>query len=237
VPGNASGGMDGIALKPLTVSFSEPGFVATLNQENQLGPWFTLSNTEKQQLGNPMGPRNPQALNRYSYVLNNPVRNVDPSGHEVPPPINCPWCNVSWGNIGSWNAPAKGVAVVRCVIAGCHINYQTGEVTGPSTAEYAQSSVTSMFGTVFSGEFQTAKGAFSYIVEGSASGTKFITSEIAIYPSAGGTIEAGQGELLKLARQLIEQTRNAGFKELEINAVRHYDDGTKRVVQLNYTLK
>ncbi|WP_081752724.1 hypothetical protein [Kallotenue papyrolyticum] len=27
------------------------------------------------------GPRNPQALNRYSYVLNNPIRYVDPTGH------------------------------------------------------------------------------------------------------------------------------------------------------------
>ncbi len=81
VPGNASGGMDGIALKPLTVSFSEPGFVSKLNQENQFGPWFTLSSQERQQLGSPMGPQNPQALNRYSYVLNNPLRFMDPSGH------------------------------------------------------------------------------------------------------------------------------------------------------------
>jgi len=75
--------MDGIALKPLTVSFSEPGFVAKLNQENQLGPWFTLSDQEKQQLGSPMGPQNPQALNRYSYVLNNPMKYTDPTGHWV----------------------------------------------------------------------------------------------------------------------------------------------------------
>jgi len=27
------------------------------------------------------GPSNPQQLNRYSYVLNNPVQNIDPSGH------------------------------------------------------------------------------------------------------------------------------------------------------------
>jgi YD repeat-containing protein len=81
VPGNASGGMDGIALKPLTVSFVEPGFNAKLNGENQFRPWFMLSDKERQQLGNPMGPSNPQALNRYSYVQNNPVRYTDPSGH------------------------------------------------------------------------------------------------------------------------------------------------------------
>ncbi|MDZ4721945.1 MAG: hypothetical protein SH847_26080 [Roseiflexaceae bacterium] len=81
MPGNASGGLDGVALKPLTVSFSEPGFVAKLNQENQFGPWFTLSDKEKEQLGSPMGPANPQSLNRYSYVLNNPMKYTDPSGH------------------------------------------------------------------------------------------------------------------------------------------------------------
>jgi hypothetical protein len=30
-----------------------------------------------------MGPANPQALNRYAYVLNNPVRYIDPSGHSI----------------------------------------------------------------------------------------------------------------------------------------------------------
>jgi RHS repeat-associated protein len=30
-------------------------------------------------------PGNPQALNRYAYVYNNPLRYTDPSGH-------CPWC-------------------------------------------------------------------------------------------------------------------------------------------------
>ncbi|MCG8347038.1 MAG: hypothetical protein MI924_04585, partial [Chloroflexales bacterium] len=29
------------------------------------------------------GPLNPQALNRYSYVENNPVRYTDPSGHII----------------------------------------------------------------------------------------------------------------------------------------------------------
>jgi len=35
------------------------------------------------------GAGNPQALNRYSYVLNNPLRYTDPSGHCMPG-INCP---------------------------------------------------------------------------------------------------------------------------------------------------
>ncbi|KAB8145948.1 hypothetical protein F8S13_02405 [Chloroflexia bacterium SDU3-3] len=81
VPGNASGGMDGVALKPLTVSFAEPGFLSKLNQENQLAPWFQLSDQQKQQFGRPWGPANPQSLNRYSYVMNSPVKWTDPNGH------------------------------------------------------------------------------------------------------------------------------------------------------------
>ena len=81
VPGNASGGMDGVALRPLTVAFHEPGFISKLNQENQFGPWYTLSDDARQQVGSSWGPSNPQALNRYSYVLNNPMRWTDPSGH------------------------------------------------------------------------------------------------------------------------------------------------------------
>jgi hypothetical protein len=81
VPGSASGSMDGVALKPLTVDFHEPGFVATVNGENRQPFWFQMNHDERQKAGSPWGPANPQALNRYSYVLNNPVRSVDPSGH------------------------------------------------------------------------------------------------------------------------------------------------------------
>jgi RHS repeat-associated protein len=81
VPGSASGSMNGVALKPLTVDFHEPGFVAGLNGENGQAFWFQMSDKERQHAGSPWGPGNPQALNRYSYVQNNPLRYVDPSGH------------------------------------------------------------------------------------------------------------------------------------------------------------
>ena len=70
VPGNASGGMDGVALRPLTVAFHEPGFIATLNGEG--------ANADKLHWD---GPVNPQSLNRYAYVNNNPMRWTDPTGH------------------------------------------------------------------------------------------------------------------------------------------------------------
>jgi hypothetical protein len=74
--------MDGEALKGLTVAFHEPGFVGTLNSESVQPFWFQLSSDAKQKAGDPWGPQNAQALNRYSYVRNAPVRWSDPSGHD-----------------------------------------------------------------------------------------------------------------------------------------------------------
>jgi RHS repeat-associated protein len=69
----------------LTVDFHEGGLLSGLNGDNALtlqkGYWFQLSGQDRQRAREPWGPHNPQALNRYSYVLDNPVRYVDPSGH------------------------------------------------------------------------------------------------------------------------------------------------------------
>ena len=71
----------------LTVDFHEGGLLSGLNGDNALtlqkGFWFQLSGQDRRQrqAREPWGPHNPQALNRYSYVLDNPVRYVDPSGH------------------------------------------------------------------------------------------------------------------------------------------------------------
>ncbi|MBA3947893.1 MAG: hypothetical protein H0X37_25480 [Herpetosiphonaceae bacterium] len=98
VPGaaRASGGgaatLGGGSTTSLTVDFHEPGFASQLNQHNAAtgskGFWFQLSSEEQQKAESPMGPSNPQALNRYSYVLNNPLRYTDPTGHCVDP-ISC----------------------------------------------------------------------------------------------------------------------------------------------------
>jgi hypothetical protein len=58
VPGNASGGMDGVAFKPLTVDFHETGFVSSLNQENGQPFWFQMSSEQQQKAGSPWGPVN-----------------------------------------------------------------------------------------------------------------------------------------------------------------------------------
>jgi hypothetical protein len=81
VPGSASGSLDGVSLKPLTVDFHEPGFASTLSGENAQPFWFRMDAQQRQQVGSPWGPVNPQALNRYAYVMNNPMKWTDPSGH------------------------------------------------------------------------------------------------------------------------------------------------------------
>jgi hypothetical protein len=42
-----------------------------------------MDSDARQQHGSPMGPANPQALNRYAYVQNNPLKYTDPSGHVI----------------------------------------------------------------------------------------------------------------------------------------------------------
>ncbi|MDP9314519.1 MAG: hypothetical protein M3R24_27185, partial [Chloroflexota bacterium] len=83
VPGSASGSMSGTALKPLTVDFHEPGFLNGLNGENRQPFWFQMSSQVRQQAGSPWGPVNAQALNRYSYVQNSPLKYTDPTGHKA----------------------------------------------------------------------------------------------------------------------------------------------------------
>ncbi len=97
VPGRASGqggmaatlGQDGgAALRPLTVDFHENAFSAGLAREDAFtqakGFRFQLSGQDRQQGEGAKwqwGPQNPQALNRYCYALNNPLRYTDPTGH------------------------------------------------------------------------------------------------------------------------------------------------------------
>jgi hypothetical protein len=52
-----------------------------LHAEIDAGHWFALSDEQRADAPAPWGPKNPQTLNRYAYVLGNPLTYSDPSGH------------------------------------------------------------------------------------------------------------------------------------------------------------
>jgi len=146
VPGNASGSMDGVALKGLTVDFHEPGFVSKLGEENGFGFWFQLSDDDKQQLGSPWGPGNPQALNRYSYVQNNPLRWTDPSGHCLP------WCAIVIGGAAAaYLIAGRSVAVHQSGVAA---QQATPQISLPSPEELADATIGKTARTLFTAAAQ-----------------------------------------------------------------------------------
>jgi RHS repeat-associated protein len=129
VPGNASGSMDGVALKPLTVDFHEPGSVSTLSQENSQPFWFQMSDRQRQQAGSPWGPANAQALNRYSYGLNNPVKYTDPTGHCVEV-VSCTLEGAAVGSVVPGAGTAAGAVVGFLIGAAITIGVGAGVVVG-----------------------------------------------------------------------------------------------------------
>ncbi len=78
-------------------------------------------------------PGNPQALNRYSYVYNNPVRHTDPSGHAVPPGTIRQWevPLPSWTQSG----PMRWALSVGCFFLSCHVDVERGVLKGPTPEE------------------------------------------------------------------------------------------------------
>ena len=171
MPGNASGGMDGIALKPLTVSFSEPGFVSKLNQENQFGPWFTLSDKDQQQLGSPMGY-------------------TDPSGHWVGSiTIGYSHSWFSWAGTGSIGVSFDGEGNIAVSLNG----------GGGGTTSGAGASVGVTAGVSFDAPNIDAVGGWSTVVGGSGGAGPVAGGDIAFSKKADGgyyhmgSVTAGAG--------------------------------------------
>ncbi len=86
--------------RSLTIDFHEVAFLAKLAQENSQKFWFQMDSHDMQSSMPSWGTENPQALNRYSYVANNPLRYADPSGHE--------WKTIWEGELEIWEAQIVG---------------------------------------------------------------------------------------------------------------------------------
>jgi RHS repeat-associated protein len=91
-----------------------------------------------------MGPKNPQTLNRYAAVLNNPLRYVDPTGHAVTPPDCPPVCAPEAIDISAWPTLAQEAAVLGCLLLGCRVDDQRERIVPPSPAERLADSVLGM---------------------------------------------------------------------------------------------
>ena len=71
---------------------------------------------------------NPQALNRYAYGLNNPVKYNDPSGHTVGCMMGQRCSGIPLADMSGWSDLAKGAAGVACFFAGCEVDYQENKI-------------------------------------------------------------------------------------------------------------
>ncbi|MFZ5909211.1 MAG: polymorphic toxin type 10 domain-containing protein [Chloroflexota bacterium] len=85
------------------------------------------------------GAGNPQSWNRYSYVQNNPIRFVDPTGHTYEPP--CFLCDTLLLDYSSAPLFVQGALdfglSTACAFVGCVTNIETHTVWGPTKEEYA----------------------------------------------------------------------------------------------------
>lgn len=113
--GGAADSIGAVQNHKLTVDFHEPGFISAVQKKHDLlqekGFWFQLQEEDRDEVKAPWGPSNPQALNRYAQVMNNPVRYTDPTGHVIP---LLPLLGVAALGLGSGVAIDVGIDYATC---------------------------------------------------------------------------------------------------------------------------
>jgi RHS repeat-associated protein len=81
-------------------------------------------------------PLNPQSLNKYAYVYNNPLRYVDPTGHVAGPPMPSHPCCQMLPGYGWINSPANNFPTLGSELGFRNVTYYmvNAEVSQPASA-------------------------------------------------------------------------------------------------------
>lgn len=185
---------------------------------------------------------NPQAWNRYSYVLNNPMNRVDPDGKAdvgldcVPASVCTPQMQAAVRNaqgqaLKAGAVVAAGALVVRFApaVASALFSWALGN---PNQATQVASAVLSPPGssalpvTPISGEvlreFSTSKGAVGILANASSEGTVLTLKDAAVYPMTSGSLtnQVGPRQMLEALKQLGVEAKAAGYTQMVVQGTR-----------------
>jgi len=181
---------------------------------------------------------NPQMWNRYAYVVNNPLRYNDPTGRELPAPLEMFKPQPADSPTEKWvNRAAIGGSVVVAALA-------APEVIPIATTSFLSNPAgwTSAFGAALgfflpgpggempsapiSGEFlhevATTKGNIGILANASTEGTTLTLKDVAVYSMAKGNLtnQVGPKEMLGAVKQFGAQLKELGYTKVIIQGVR-----------------
>jgi RHS repeat-associated protein len=89
-------------------------------------------------------PLSSQAWNQYSYVENNPIKFVDPSGHSFRP--ICFYCDLDLIDVSDWpDFVKKATAFFASVTLGAQLDAERGVIVGPTVEDYYNDALINMF--------------------------------------------------------------------------------------------
>jgi len=139
-------------------------------------------------------PDNTQSYNRYSYVLNNPVRYTDPSGHIIPVIVGIGMAIAKAGALYTAIAVGTAAFAQTWVMGGSFGDaLKAGVIAG--VASYAFSSIGEHFSSFSNGNYMAAQAGAGNIVEFGGNFLKLgqVIGQISAHAIAGGVFAELQG--------------------------------------------
>jgi RHS repeat-associated protein len=182
----------------------------------------------------------PQRWNRYAYVVNNPIRSVDPDG-KADNDFRCVECKTPEAKAafdrGVDQAMKVGAGVTAAVLVARFAPSAaralfTWALGNPQQAMRVADAVLSPPGSSalpassISGEvlreFSTSKGAVGILANASSEGTVLTLKDAAVYPmSSGGlTNQVGPKQMIEALKQLGSEAKAAGYTQLVVEGTR-----------------